>query len=331
MKALTFGKFRLDTGRLAVDGEPTYEDWEAFGPVLGHIGKNAKWWLGDWMNYGEDNYGDRYRQAIDLTGWKYGTLANIAYVARNVTFSRRREDLDSWGHWQEIASLEPAEQDVVIKRWLDDDLKLAAVREAVRQMKRERVVENIAQMRGKFRVIYADPPWRYNDSGASSAGSSFGKAEDHYPTMSIEEIAAIPVKDHVLPDAVLFLWVTTPMLFECKPVIDGWGFTYKSEVIWDKVDHVVGSYLSVRHEHLLLCTHGSCTPAPEDLTPMIDSVQTIKRGRRRHSEKPEEFRQIIDRLYSKGPKLEMFGRRQVKGWTVWGNQIGESAEDGGGH
>ena len=56
---------------------------------------------------------------------------------------------------------------------------------------------------------------------------------------------------------------------------------------------------------------------------MIDSVQTITRGRRRHSEKPEEFRQIIDRLYPNGPKLEMFGRREVAGWTVYGNQVAE--------
>ena len=295
MKALTFGKFRLDPGRLTVDGEPTYEEWEAFGPVLGHIERNAKWWLGDWMNYGEDNFGERYAQAIKLTGWTYGTLANIAYVARNVRLSRRRENLESWGHWQAIASLQPAEQDIMIKRCLDDDLKLIGLRDAVRQMKRERVVDSLAEVRGKFHVVYADPPWHYNDSGASAPGTSFQKAENHYPTMSIEEIAAVPVKDHVLPNAVLFQWVTTPMLSACWPVIEAWGFEYKTEVVWDKVDHVVGHYVSVRHEHLLICTRGSCTPSPQDLTPMVDSVQTIKRGRRRHSEKPEEFRQIIER------------------------------------
>ena len=142
-------------------------------------------------------------------------------------------------------------------------------------------------------------------------------------SLSSEEIATIPVTDHVLPNAVLFLWVTEPMRFEAKAVIDGWGFTHKAAIVWDKDDHGLGHYVSVRHEHLLICTRGSCTPARADLTPMIDSVQTIKRGRRRHSEKPEEFRQIIDRLYPKGPKLEMFGRREVAGWTVYGNQVAE--------
>ena len=107
-------------------------------------------------------------------------------------------------------------------------------------------------MRGKFRVVYADPPWQYHDSGASTEGS-FGKAEDHYPTMSTEAIATMPVKDHVRPNAVLFLWVTEPMRFEAKAVIDGWGFTHKAAIVWDKDDHGLGHYVSVRHEHLLIC------------------------------------------------------------------------------
>ena len=78
----------------------------------------------------------------------------------------------------------------MIKRCLDDDLKLATLRDAVRQMKRDRVVESLAEVRGEFHVVYADPPWQYNDSGASAPGTNFQKAENHYPTMSIEEIAA---------------------------------------------------------------------------------------------------------------------------------------------
>ena len=330
-KPITIGPFTLASkGRLLVEGDPSVDEWEAVGPVIAHFDRNAKWWLGAWLNYGETTYGEMYSQAASLVGYAPHSLENIAYVERNVPISRRREELSSWGHWEEIARVDPKRQSRWVTKCISRNLTLAELRLELRNAKREPVVENLAEMQGKFRVVYADPPWRYADSGASSASTSFGKAEDHYPTLSIEEIAAIPVKDHVLRNAVLALWVTEPLRFEAKPIIDSWGFTHKTAIVWDKADHGLGHYVSVRHEHLLICTRGSCTPAPQDLTPMIDSVQTIRRGRRRHSEKPEEFRRIIDRLYPTGPKLEMFGRRQVENWTVWGNQIGESVENGSG-
>jgi N6-adenosine-specific RNA methylase IME4 len=80
-------------------------------------------------------------------------------------------------------------------------------------------------------------------------------------------------------------------------VIEAWGFEYKTGAVWDKVLHNFGHYVSIRH--LLIATRGSCTP--DRPTPMIDSVQTIRRGDV-HSAKPEEFRQMIERLYD-GPYL----------------------------
>ena len=323
-KKFTFGDVSLD-----VTAEPTYDEWAEMGPHVGRRERASKWWLGDWINYGEASYGEKYAQALAHTGLSYDTLRGAAWVASKFETVRRRTVLEWWPH-HETAGLEIPEQGKVLdeveayvrQHPEHDHPRRAEVREQVQRCKRERVVESLAEMRGKFRVVYADPPWQYHDSGASTEGS-FGKAEDHYPTMSTEAIATMPVKDHVRPNAVLFLWVTEPMRFEAKAVIDGWGFTHKAAIVWDKDDHGLGHYVSVRHEHLLICTRGSCTPAPEDLTPMIDSVQTITRGRRRHSEKPEEFRQIIDRLYPNGPKLEMFGRREVAGWTVYGNQVAE--------
>ena len=83
------------------------------------------------------------------------------------------------------------------------------MREWVRLRKRETVVESLAEMKGKYRVVYADPPWLYNDSAPASPGAgSFGKAEDHYPCMPIEDICALPVEAHIRPNAVLFMWTT---------------------------------------------------------------------------------------------------------------------------
>jgi N6-adenosine-specific RNA methylase IME4 len=134
--------------------------------------------------------------------------------------------------------------------------------------------------------------------------------------MTIAELCELPVKEMVDDDAVLFLWVTSPLLFECEPIIKAWGFKYKTSFVWDKIKHNMGHYNSVRHEFLLICTRGSCTP---DAKQLFDSVQSIERTQ--HSAKPEEFREIINTLYPHGKKLEMFARKEApEGWETWGNQ-----------
>ena len=154
----------------------------------------------------------------------------------------------------------------------------------------------------KYRVIYADPPWSYNDKQDTSY---HGGAVKHYPTMPLEEICALPIPAE--KDAVLFLWTTSPMLDDSCKVIKAWGFKYKSSFIWDKISTAMGNYNSVRHEFLLICVRGSCVP---DVPKRLDSVVSIKRTT--HSRKPDEFRQMIDTLYP-------VAREAHEGWDVWGN------------
>jgi N6-adenosine-specific RNA methylase IME4 len=167
----------------------------------------------------------------------------------------------------------------------------------------------------KYRVIYADPPWKYGDQ----ITEDYGGTKFHYPAMTIDELCAMNVAGISDANAVLFLWVTSPMLFECLPVLDAWGFEYKASFVWDKVKHNMGHYNSVRHEVLLIATRGSCTP---DIPELVDSVQTIER--RKHSAKPEEFRRIIDTLYPHGRRIELFARQEAEGWDRWGNQAQSS-------
>jgi len=172
---------------------------------------------------------------------------------------------------------------------------------------------------GKFRVIYADPPWKYNDTLAISKdglGESYGPAEAHYPPMTILELCALPVKELAEDNAVLFLWTTSPLLEDTFQIIKAWGFKYKSSFIWDKVKHNMGHYNSVRHEFLLVCTRGSCTP---DVKRLFDSVQSIERTAK-HSQKPAEFREIIDTIYPNGNRIELFARDAASGWDAWGNE-----------
>jgi N6-adenosine-specific RNA methylase IME4 len=191
--------------------------------------------------------------------------------------------------------------------------------EVKRQLRKAHLLGAAAELpSGIFRVIYADPPWKYNDV-RNLPGYADTAAEDDYPTQSIEDLCAFPVREIVAENAVLFLWATSPLL-ECSfRVINAWGFTYKASFVWDKIRHNVGHYNSVRHEFLLIGTRGQCTP---DVPRLFDSVQSIERIGR-HSEKPEEFRQIIDTLYPDGNRLELFRRGGIpKGWQAWGNEVG---------
>ena len=183
-----------------------------------------------------------------------------------------------------------------------------ARREAIRQ----NAPETPEMPSGKYRVIYADPPWSYGNTQPDY----HTEQSDHYPTMPLAEICAMPVAEITEDDAVLFLWVTSPMLPESFDVVKAWGFKYKASFVWDKVRHNMGHYNSVRHEFLLICVKGSCQP---DVTELFDSVQSIERTT--HSRKPPEFREIIDAIYPIGQRIELFATERVDGWDRYGNEV----------
>jgi len=185
--------------------------------------------------------------------------------------------------------------------------------EAYRTMKHDKVKEKTAELPDdKYRVIYADPPWQYGNNQPD-----YHKVqEDHYPLMTIDELCSMKIKDIAQDDAVLFLWVTSPILESSFKIIKAWGFKYKASFVWDKVKHNMGHYNSVRHEFLLICTRGSCTP---DVRRLHDSVVTVERTE--HSVKPEIFREYIDEIYPNGKRIELFARREVDGWESYGNEL----------
>ena len=199
------------------------------------------------------------------------------------------------------------------------DMTINAARQETRAVEVHDRLVNIAIPKGKHRVIYADPPWWYATPQHSKTEQAT-VLKSHYPSMKIDEICALPIKDMAADDAVLFLWTTSPLLFEAAKVIEAWGFKYKASIIWDKVKHNVGHYVSVRHEFLLICTRGSC---PKDSEKLADSVVVMERTE--HSAKPDVFRNMIDEMYEpvKGDRVELFARADLpKHWKAWGNQNG---------
>ena len=161
---------------------------------------------------------------------------------------------------------------------------------------------------GRFGLIYADPPWSYRDLGHTR------RIDRQYPILSVRDIAALPVQDIALPDAVLFLWIPVPLLPDGLTVMKAWGFEYKSNLVWDKEIFGMGHYARIQHEHLLLGTTGKPGTSADH---GISSVIRERRGK--HSVKPPEFYRLIERMYPALPRIELFARNLQSGWVSWGN------------
>ena len=144
-----------------------------------------------------------------------------------------------------------------------------------------------------------------------------------YGTMTLDEIADLPVVDLVAPTAHLYLWVPNALLPEGLKVMSSWGFSYKSNIVWHKVrkdggpdGRGVGFYFRNTTEILLFGTRGKNA---RTLAPGRRQVNYIATRKREHSRKPDEQYGIIEQC-SRGPFLELFARGPRKGWVVWGNQ-----------
>lgn len=195
---------------------------------------------------------------------------------------------------------------------------------ALRRQKRSEMIREAAASAkplngglGRFAVICADPPWRYEHPISDSR-----RIENQYPTMETAEIGALPVQEIATDDAILFLWATAPKLTEALEVMKTWGFTYRTNLVWVKPTIGPGYWVRSRHELLLVGTRGDMpTPLPEKRP---DSVFEAPRGE--HSEKPEIVVQLIEAMYPELPKIELFARRKREGWEAWGNQLSADGE-----
>ncbi|MEX2130830.1 MAG: MT-A70 family methyltransferase [Pseudohongiellaceae bacterium] len=173
----------------------------------------------------------------------------------------------------------------------------------------------------KFATVLADPPWQFTNRTGKMAPEH--KRLSRYSTMTLQEIKDLPVEAIVEDRAHLYLWVPNALLAEGLQVMEHWGFTYKSNLIWYKVRkdggpdrRGVGFYFRNVTELILFGVRGK-------------KVRTLQRGRtqeniistrkREHSRKPDEQYEVIESC-SWGPRIELFARGPRKGWFVWGNQ-----------
>jgi N6-adenosine-specific RNA methylase IME4 len=172
-----------------------------------------------------------------------------------------------------------------------------------------------------FRTVLADPPWRFVNRTGKIAPEYVRTSR--YATMTLEDICALPVGQIAASQAHLYLWTPNALLPEALQVMQTWGFSYKSNVIWHKVrkdggsdGRGVGFYFRNVTEMILFGVRGKNA---RTLAPGRRQVNMIETRKREHSRKPDEQYDVIEAC-SPGPYLELFARGERKKWHVWGNQ-----------
>jgi N6-adenosine-specific RNA methylase IME4 len=185
-----------------------------------------------------------------------------------------------------------------------------------------------------YRTIVVDPPWPIRWSGGwRKAGASTGSTLVHakralaYPTMTIEAIAALPVRELAEADAHLYLWVPDHFLIEgvAAHVCRAWGFEPGRLLVWHKSNYGLGTFPRPQHEALVLAKRGTLAYRVRD----VGSVQfwraAYQNGARVHSRKPDAALDLIEQA-SYPPYVELFARRHRLGWDVWGDESANTAE-----
>lgn len=217
------------------------------------------------------------------------------------------------GRWQQIAAIpeETFEEFIAEKKAAGEELTTTAVLKVAKDIEREIVFEEKHSRPfpvGLYQVVYADPPWSYDNSGFNQSAAS------QYPTMPTADIADLPVSGITSSASVLFLWATSPLLADALTVMRKWGFDYKASMIWVKNRAPgIGWWVQTYHELLLI---GSREETPH---PLIKPPSVVTADVSVHSRKPFQFYELIESMYT-GPKVELFGRLARPGWETWGNE-----------
>lgn len=173
--------------------------------------------------------------------------------------------------------------------------------------------------RKQYGVILCDPPWAFRNGGN-------GAAKNHYATMTPAELAELPVSSLARPDSLLLLWATWSQLDVALGLVEAWGFQYITGMPWVKIQadatvirptYGVGQWVRGCSEPILIARRGKLKPPGTHYLGILSE-------RMEHSRKPESLHQYAEGF--PGPYLEMFARRSVPGWDVYGNEIEGSIE-----
>ena len=176
---------------------------------------------------------------------------------------------------------------------------------------------------GKYKCIVADPPWAYRDKRAyKGAGQGL---DTHYEQVDLEKLKAFPINDVAHKNCFLFVWSVSPQPQEALELVNAWGFKYVSKLYWIKGNSTtqgmkfgpaMGRYWRGGVEEVLVCKRGK-----PKMPNTIHDMNVIFEKSRGHSSKPEALQNRIHHREFEGPYLELFARRERKGWDCWGNEL----------
>lgn len=194
----------------------------------------------------------------------------------------------------------------------------------------------------KYQVIYADPPWSYENK--KTGGNMISGAEQHYKLMTNEDIMNMPIQDISAKNSICFMWATVPLLPEGLATLAAWGFKYKTMLTWRKIMSLgMGYWFRGQCEHLLLGVRGNVKAFRQQSSNFYESEvfeldECFQSRAGKHSQKPAHFRELINKAvnvsFEDPLKLELFARSRAglfpddeyKGWDVFGNQVNNSIE-----
>jgi N6-adenosine-specific RNA methylase IME4 len=295
----------------------SFDDWLLCGRLLDEIEGSVQWWRGDWWAFSEGRTWGDGRAIAEQAGVNYWTITQYGSVARAFQFCSRLQNL-TFSHHQEAMAAPAEERDFWLHQAIDNEWSRNQLRAAIKQGKafqRTRAVELNAAALGRFVILYADPPWQYENPPMGGTNRSI---ENHYPTMTLEAICALQVPAIAHEDSLLFMWATSPKLYECMKVLDAWGFEYRTDMVWVKDQIGMGYHVRGQHESLLIAKRGELPPPAVENRPS----SVIESPRLEHSAKPPITYDLIDRMYPGVRKIELFGRAPEprEHWTAWGNQ-----------
>jgi N6-adenosine-specific RNA methylase IME4 len=188
------------------------------------------------------------------------------------------------------------------------------------------MIDRLPGLDGRFATILADPPWQFLNRTGKVAPEH--RRLRRYRTMLLDEICGLPVGAHAERRSHLYLWVPNALLAEGLRVMEAWGFTYKTNLVWYKTrkdggpdGRGVGFYFRNVTELILFGIRGKMRTLP----PARSRVNLFSTRKREHSRKPDELYELIAAC-SPGPHLELFAREPVPGWTQWGDELESYAE-----
>lgn len=255
-KDIVYSSFKLHKNGLSAIGTPTFEQWQECGGFIRKAEGSVHFWIGDWLNYGEQKYGEKYTQAIDETNFSYQTLKNDAYVAKQIDLSRRRDDV-SWGIHAEIAPFEPAEQDRLLDKAVNTKMTIQQLRKEKHRLLLEDVrpitttdpnlihgdclTELLKLPDNSIDCLITDPPYGIDyQSNHRTATPEFEKIKNDQDQALYLLGQSLEIISHkIKTNSHLYIFCSWKNYPEFKKVVETY-FNIKNLLVWEKNNWSMG-------------------------------------------------------------------------------------------